>query len=112
MNFVYLVRVNKEFYVKVLRRLRSSVRRRRPDLWDNQSWMLHHDNAPVNASILICHYLAKHQTTVLPHPPYTPDLATADFFLFPKLKAILKGRRFQTINDVEENTKRQLLISH
>jgi len=26
----------------------------------------------------------------LPHPPYSPDLAPADFFLFPKLKTNLK----------------------
>jgi len=41
-------------------------------------------------------YLAKHQTSVVPYPPYSPHLATADFFLFPKLKTTLKGRRFQT----------------
>jgi AraC-like DNA-binding protein len=41
-------------------------------------------------------YLTKHQTSVVPHPLYSPDLAPADFFLFPKLKTTLKGRRFQT----------------
>jgi hypothetical protein len=30
----------------------------------------------------------------LPHPPYSPDLAPADFFLFSKLKTTLKRRRF------------------
>jgi len=34
--------------------------------------------------------------TVKPHPPYSPDLAPSDFFLFPKLKMELKGRRIQT----------------
>jgi len=34
--------------------------------------------------------------TVVPHPPYSPDLAPSDFFLYPKLKMKLKGRRFQT----------------
>jgi len=34
--------------------------------------------------------------TVVPHPPYSPDLATSDFFLFPKLKMKLKWQRFQT----------------
>jgi hypothetical protein len=40
----------------------------------------------------------------LPHPPYSPNLAPADFFLFPKLKTTLKGRRFQTTEEVQENT--------
>jgi len=33
--------------------------------------------------------------TVVPHPPCSPDLAPSDFFIFPKLKMRLKGRRFQ-----------------
>jgi hypothetical protein len=28
----------------------------------------------------------------VPHPPYLPDLAPADFFLFPKVKAELAGQ--------------------
>ena len=34
--------------------------------------------------------------TLVPHPPYSPDLASSDLFLFPKLKMKLKGQRFQT----------------
>ena len=39
--------------------------------------------------------------TVVPHPPYLPDLAPSDFFLFPKLKMKLKGRRFQTSEEIQ-----------
>ena len=39
--------------------------------------------------------------TVVPHPPYSPDLAPSDFFLFPKLKMKLKGRRFQTLEEIQ-----------
>jgi len=89
--------VNKQLYQEVLACLRNAVCRKRPELWENQAWMLHHYNAPVHASLLIHSYLAKHQTSVVPHPPYSLDLAPADFFLFPKLKITLKGCRFQTI---------------
>jgi hypothetical protein len=82
--------VNKQLYQEVLMRLRDAVRRTRPELWENQTWMLHHDNAPDHASLLICNYLAKHQTSVVLHPPSSPDLASADFFLFPKIKNTLK----------------------
>ena len=37
----------------------------------------------------------------LPHPPYSPDLAPSDFFLFPKLKDYLKGNRYETDEDVK-----------
>jgi len=40
------------------------------------------------------------------HPPYSPDFAAADFFLFPK--TALKGRRFQTIEEILENAVREL----
>ena len=82
--------VKKQLYQEVLARLRAVVRRKRPELWENQTWMLHHDNAPAHASPLIRSYLAKHQACVVPHPPYSADLAPADFFLFPKLKTTLK----------------------
>ena len=70
--------------------LKDAVRRKRPELWENQTWMLHHDNAPAYAALLIRSYLAKYQTSVEPHPPYYPDLAPAEFFLFPKLKPLWK----------------------
>ena len=31
---------------------------------------------------------------MLDHPPYSPGLAPCDFFLFPKLKEVIKGVRF------------------
>jgi len=45
----------------------------------------------------------KHEATVVPQLPYSPDLAPADFFLFPKLKPSLKGCRFQAVEEREEN---------
>ena len=52
--------VNKQLYQEVLARLRDAVRRKRPELWGNQTWMLHHDNALARSSFLIRSYLAKH----------------------------------------------------
>jgi len=42
-------------------------------------------------------FLATKQITVLEHPAYSPDLAPSDFFLFPKIKEIFKGRHFDDI---------------
>ena len=77
-------------------------------MWENRTWMLHHDNAPAQVSLLICSYLTKHQTSIATHSPYSPDLARADFFLFPKLKTTLKGCCFQTIEEIQENAIREL----
>jgi hypothetical protein len=40
---------------------------------------------------------------VLEHPPYSPDLAPNDFFLFPKIKDIMKGRYFDDTDDIRSN---------
>ena len=39
------------------------------------------------------------------HPPYSPDLAPCDFWLFPKLKNTLKGKRFADLSDMQCNMK-------
>jgi len=41
---------------------------------------------------------------VLEHPAYSPDLAPKDFFLFPKIKEIFKGRYFDDIDDIRSKT--------
>jgi transposase len=100
--------VNNELYVAVLKHLREAVRRKRPQLWTNQSWVLHHDNAPAHLSFLVCNFLAKNEMTVVPQPPYSPDLAPANFFLFPKLKSSLKGRCFDTFDKIQKNSTKEL----
>ena len=86
--------VNKQLCQEILERLRNAVRRKRPELWENQTWILHHDNAPADATLIIRSYLAKHQTSVVPHPPYSPDLAPADIFLFSKRKNRFQGTSY------------------
>jgi hypothetical protein len=61
----------------------------RPEI--TNTWVLHHDNAPSHASLLVREFLAKQTVAMLPQPPYSPDLALPDFFLFPWLKSSLKG---------------------
>jgi len=37
---------------------------------------------------------------LLEHPPYSPDLASSDFCLFPELKLFLIGQRFSSNQEV------------
>jgi len=41
---------------------------------------------------LVKDFLAKNNVPILKHPPYSPGLAPADFYLFPRLKSALKGQ--------------------
>jgi len=57
--------VNKEYYLSVMQRLREAIRKKRPELWANNSWFLHHDNAPSHTLILRDHF-AKNSTHIVP----------------------------------------------
>jgi hypothetical protein len=54
-------------------------------------WWIHWDNAPVHTDATVKDWMAARQFKVIEHPPYSPDLAPADFFLFPKVKRELAG---------------------
>ena len=100
--------VNKEYYLAVLRRLHEAIRRKRPDLWADNSWIFHHDNAPSYFSLIVTEFLAKNETKVIAQPPYSPDLASCDFFLFTKLKYPLLGMRHESIEAIERNSLKEL----
>ena len=61
-------------------------------------WHFHQDNAPVHNSILVTDYLTKMSIKTVSHPPYSPDFAPSDFWLFPKLT----GCRYETIEEMKE----------
>ena len=55
-------------------------------------------------------FLTQNNITTLPHPPYGPDLAPCDFFLFPKLKTHLERHNFGTVENVQAAATRVLNI--
>ena len=65
---------------------------------------------PFIASHLVQSFFAKHQITQMTQPPYSLDLAPCDCWILPKLKSALKGKRFQTISETQENTMGQLMV--
>ena len=43
--------------------------------------------------------------------PHSPDLVPCDFRVFPKLKSPSKGKRFQIVDEIQENTEGQLMVT-
>ncbi|UYV68877.1 hypothetical protein LAZ67_6001411 [Cordylochernes scorpioides] len=72
------------------------------------TWKLLNDNVPAYRAIIVQDYLTKHSVSVLPHSPYSPNIAPCDFFFFKKLKMTLKGRRFSSSSEVIENATVEL----
>lgn len=83
-----------ENYCDLLRRLKENLRRKRPHLWAGRNFLLHHDNAPSHTAVLTLALIGSSDIEMLPHPPYSPDLAPSDFFLFPRLKNEVRGTGF------------------
>ena len=72
--------------------------RKRPALFKSCQWHFYQDNAPVYNSILVTDYLTKMGIKTVPQPPYSPDLAPSDFWLFPKLR----GCCYETTEEMKE----------
>ena len=75
--------INQQVYKEILQLLLRSVREKSGELRQDKSWLLHHDSAPAHNALSIRQFLAKKNIAVLEQPPYSPDLAPCDFFLFP-----------------------------
>ena len=95
-------------YKEILRRLMRSVQDKRRDLWENNSWVLRRDNAPAHSALSIRQFLAERNMPTLEQPPYSPDLAPCDFFLFPKLKGVIKGTRFPDVEAINRAMTKEL----
>ena len=100
--------INQHVHKNILRRLMRSVREKRRELWETRSWLLHHDNAPAPNALGIREFLVKNNIAVLEQPPYSPDLAPCDFFLFSKLKKVIKGTGFQDSEAIKTAETREL----
>jgi len=101
--------INKKYYLGVMRRLREAVRQKRKDLWANNSWILHHDNAPSHSAIIIREFLTKNEMNIIQQPSNSSDIAPCDFFLFDRVKKLLRGTRFNSRKEVMEKSKMALM---
>ena len=85
--------MNGKYYANLLKQVRQSIKEKRRGKI-RRGIMLHQDNAQVHTSRVAMDAVRECGYELLPHPPYSPDLAPSDFHLFPRLKKHLRGRRF------------------
>ena len=91
--------VNAEWYINIcLPKVIEAWSARRPGTSPRRI-LLHHDNATAHTAASTLDYLQENGVQLVTHPPYSPDLAPCDFFLFPLVKKQLKGKAFETIED-------------
>lgn len=96
--------INGEYYASLLEKLRAAIiRKRRGKI--SRGVRLLQDNAPPHKSTVAVAKAIDCGFELLPHPPYSPDLAPSDFHLFPHMKKNLRGRVFGT----DEETKKAVI---
>ena len=61
--------------------------------------LLHHDNASMHTAAVTLDFLAANDIQLVTRPPYSPDFAPCDWFLFHSVKWQLKGKQFQNAED-------------
>jgi len=83
------------------------VRRKWPEMWKNGNWLLHHDKAPAHTSLVVREFLSKNNMTTVPHPAYSPGLASCDFYVFPTMKLRSKGRRFVSTEEIQAESQQE-----
>jgi histone-lysine N-methyltransferase SETMAR len=70
--------------------------------------LLLHDSARPHSAAATVNLLNSWDREILPHPPHSPDLASSNFHLFPKMKKHLRGQRFHSNEDVQNEVKEWL----
>ena len=70
--------------------------------------ILHHDSAPVHTAAIVTALLDSWDWEIMVHLPYSPDLPPCNFHLFPRMKEILRGRRFESAEEIVLATRASL----
>ena len=102
--------INSEVYYHQLDKLNDSLKQKRPELINRKGVVFHQDNARPHTSLLARQKLLELGWDIMPHPPYSPDLAPSDYYLFRSLQNFLDGKTF-TSNEEVKNHLNQFFAS-
>ncbi|KAF2364389.1 Transposase type 1 [Trinorchestia longiramus] len=88
------------YYEEILRKLSKKIAEKRPGKL-HRCVLFHLDNVPAHGARQTRAVLGEFRWEIIRNPPYSPDFAPSDFFLFPNLKNSLKGTQFPSVEAVK-----------
>ncbi|CAK9829695.1 Histone-lysine N-methyltransferase SETMAR [Anthophora retusa] len=89
-------------YVQQLQRVQEKLHEKRPALVNRNNVILLHDDARPHTARVTQEKILELGWSVLPHPPYSPDLAPTDYHLFCSLQNFLNGKTFNSEEQVSQ----------
>ncbi|CAK9825860.1 Mariner Mos1 transposase [Anthophora retusa] len=81
--------------------MKAAIAEKRPELANRRGVVFHHDNAKLYVALAVRQKLLQFDWDVLPHPPYSPNLAPSDYYLFLSLKNSLRSKSFKSISEIK-----------
>lgn len=93
--------IDGNLYRTQLMRLSRALREKRPQYEQRHNKViLQHDNARPHVAKQVKNYLETLNWEILPHPPYSPDIAPSDYYLFRSMAHGLADARFTSPDDM------------
>lgn len=94
--------INGDVYRRQLIRLKRAIEENRPEYVNRHNKLIfHHDNARPHIAKPVKNYLEGQNWEVLHHPPYSPDIAPSDYYLFRSMQSALSGERFDSFESIK-----------
>ncbi|GFW37561.1 histone-lysine N-methyltransferase SETMAR [Trichonephila clavipes] len=81
-----------DIHQKKLDKLNDALQQKRSELINRKGVVFHQDNARSHTSLVTRQKLLQLEWDTMPHPPYSPDLAPLDYYLFRSLQDFLDGK--------------------
>jgi len=89
--------IDSDKYCSQLDKLKVEITKKCPELINRKGVVFHHDNARPHTSLQTRQKLLALGWDVLPHPPYSPDIAPSDYHLFRSLQNSINGSNFASL---------------
>lgn len=93
--------VNADLYCEQLDRVYQFLIKKCPAIVNRKGVILQHDNARLHCARRTLEKINELGWEVLPHPPYSPDIAPSDFHLFRSLQHFLCDKKFENLDDIQ-----------
>lgn len=93
--------INSNIYCNMLKKVDANLKESQSSLINRKGVIFHQDNAKPHKSRKTMEVLQKLNWTLMEHPPYSPDIAPSDFYLFRNLQNHLSGVRFKSCEEAK-----------